>query len=257
MPFDLLDIYSRLPLFALIVCRLGGVVMFLPMIGGLAVPFRIRALLVMGLSAMVAPFVNPPTQPPDIAGVALAMSGEVLIGVLIGLTLRGVFMAVQMGGQIIAQEAGVAYGQAVDPTFGEDQSVFATFYLQLGGIVFLAVGGHRALLAACLDSFETIPLLGDTGVFDAGVTLLTDALTVGAGIAFRVAAPTLITLFLLNIALGFLAKTIPQMNVTILGFSLKSLVGLLLIAVSLPMGIDAFVSGVDDVNGWITDLLVR
>ena len=47
------------------------------------------------------------------------------------------------------------------------------------------------------------------------------------------------------------------MNVTILGFSLKSLVGLLLIAVSLPMGIDAFVSGVDDVNGWITDLLVR
>ncbi len=256
MPLDLLAIYARLPLFALIAARLGGVVMFLPMIGGLAVPFRIRALLVIGLSAIVAPFVPDPITPIDsAAGVALAMSGEVLIGVLVGLTMRGLFMAVQLGGQIIAQEAGLAYGQAVDPTFGEDQSVFATFYLQLAGVVFLAVGGHRALLATCLDSFQTLPVLGATGLFDRGAGLLTDSLTIGANIGLRVAAPTLVTLFLLNIALGFLARTIPQMNVTILGFSLKSLIGLLLMAVSLPLGIDAFVGGVDDVNGWITDLL--
>jgi len=73
-------------------------------------------------------------------------------------------------------------------------------------------------------------------------------------VALRVAAPTLLVLFLANVALAFVSRTMPQLNILAVGFPLKGLLALLLMAVSLPTATDAFLSGLQQVYVWISDL---
>ena len=79
MPLELFALYSRQPVFALVAGRLGGLIMFLPMFGGMAIPARVRAMLVVGLAALVTPLVRVgPDAPTNLIGIALALANEVL-----------------------------------------------------------------------------------------------------------------------------------------------------------------------------------
>lgn len=255
MPYELIANYLKLPVFVMVASRLGAMIMMQPLFGALWVSVRLRALFVMGLAALVTPFVEIHGDLPDTpGGLALAMGAEILLGLLMGLAVRICFLGLQMGGQLVAQESGLAFGQVADPSTGARQSVLSTFYVQLGAVVYLIVGGHRILVAACLDSFRTIPLLGEGGTFLAGAELLVGALAVGVEMAVRVAAPTVLTLFLVNIAMGFVARTVPQINIATVGFSLKGLVAFFVIAISLPSAAAAFTEGLERVTGWLTDL---
>ncbi len=256
MPLELLATYLKLPVFALVVSRLGGLLMFQPIIGGYAIPRNVRVLLVLGLAALATPFVQlsgaAPVKP---ASILLAMGSELLLGVLMGLAVRMCFLGLQIGGQIIAQESGLAFGRVADPTTGAEQSIFSSLYLQLGAVVFLIVGGHRALVTVALDTFDAIPLLDDPATITCGVGLVLDALTLGAEIGLRVAAPVLLTLFLVTAAMGFVSRTIPQFNILTVGFSVKGLVGFLLMAISLPAALEAFTDALETTAGWITELI--
>jgi len=255
MPFELLAQYLKLPVFALVAARLGGLIMFQPVLGAMAIPFNVRALLVLGLAALVTPLVHTPATMPDTPlALALALAAEVLLGALLSLVLVTCFLGLQLGGLLLAQESGLAFGQIVDPTTEEDESVLGVFQLQLGAVVYLVVGGHRALVSACLDTFQSIPLLADHGLAFLGVEMLVKTLTVGGQVAFCVAAPALLALFLVNVALGFVSRTMPQLNVLAVGFSLKGLLAFLIMAVSLPTGINAFVDTVEDVYQWFSEL---
>jgi flagellar biosynthetic protein FliR len=258
MPYELIGHYLRLPVFVMVASRLGAMIMVQPVFGALSVPMRLRALFIFGLAALVTPFVNAELPFPDtLGGLALAMGGEILLGVLMGLAVRICFLGLQMGGLLIAQESGLAFGQIADPSTGDTQSVLSTLYLQLGAVVYLIIGGHRALVAACLDSFQTIPLLGDEGSCLAGADLVVDALTVGGQVAVRVAAPTVVTLFLVSLAMGFVSRTIPQINIATVGFSLKGLVAFFVIAVSLPSAMAAFTDALEHVVGYVTEFTAR
>jgi flagellar biosynthetic protein FliR len=225
----------------------------------LTVPAQLRALFVVGLAALVTPLVDVEapvlTQP---AAIAVAMGGELLLGVLIGLVVRACFTGIQMGGTLIAQESGLAYGSVVDPSgLGEDENVVSIFYVQLAMVTYLIVGGHRALVTAALDTFVTIPLLADTDAVRGSVTLLCDALRVGFDLAVRVAAPAMLTMFLVNVVLGFLSRTVPQLNVTLMGFSFKTLLAFLVMAAALPAGLAAFTTTLDEVVSWLPPLWTR
>jgi flagellar biosynthetic protein FliR len=258
MPLELIAPYLKLPVFLLVASRLGGLVMFQPILGGYAVPTHIRLLLVIGLAALVTPFVAltsaAPTQP---ATIALAMGGEMLLGVLMGLAVRMCFLGLQVGGQVIAQESGLAFGQIADPSTGDEESIISTLYLQLGAVVFLIVGGHRALIAIALDTFRTIPLLGDSGTIMPGTELLLDTLALSGEIAVRVAAPVIVTLFLVNAAMGFVSRTVPQFNILTIGFSLKGLVAFVLMAIALPAALEAFTDALEMTVDWVAAVVER
>jgi len=255
MPYELIGHYLKLPVFVMVASRLGAMIMMQPVFGALSVSMKLRALFAMGLAALVTPFVDVQHDLPDTpGGLALAMGAEILLGLLMGLAVRICFLGLQMGGQLVAQESGLAFGQIADPSTGDQQSVLSTFYLQLGAVVYLILGGHRMLVAACLDNFRTIPLLGEGGTFLAGAELLVGALAVGVEMAVRVAAPTVLTLFLVNIAMGFVSRTVPQINIATVGFSLKGLVAFFVIAISLPSAAAAFTDALERVTGWLMDL---
>lgn len=256
MPFELLATYLKLPVLALVAARLGGLLMFQPVLGSLAIPMNLRVLLVLGLAVLMTPVVSMPADAPDTAlGVLLAMAAELLLGAVLGLAGVLCFLGLQWGGLMIAMESGLAFGRVVDPTTQEEENVLGVFYLQLAVVLYLIVGGHRALMGACLDTFETIPLLGDPGLALLGPDLLLRALTLSGQIAFRVAAPALLALFLVNLALGFIGRTMPQLNILAVGFSLKAMVAFFIIAISLPSAAEAFIGTTERVYAWLNELI--
>lgn len=255
MPFDLFDTYLRLPVFMLVAARIAGLLMFQPLVGGIAVPWQVRALLIIGLAALVAPVVHLAAGAPADPGViAFALMTEIGLGAAMGVALRMVFVGMQIGGQLIAQESGVAFAQIADPNSGVEGDMINIFYGQLAGIVFLIIGGHRVLVGGVLDSFKSLPLL--TPVLDpaAALTLLTDAIGSGCELGLKLAAPILVTMLMVNVALGFIGRTVPQLNVATVGFSIKGIAAFGLMAVALPTGFDAFTSTLEEVMAWVAAL---
>lgn len=255
MPTELIATYLNLPQFALIVSRIAGVIVAMPLIGGMAVPGNVRVLLILVLAWLVAPLVPPPSVPPtSLGGFLTGMLGEALLGALIGVILAIAFVGLQLGATLIAQESGLAFGQIVDPTTSEEETVLGAFYLQLATVVFLIVGGHRALIGATLDTFQSIPLMQAEHALLGDVDVLLDALQASMDVAVRVAAPTVLTLFLANVALGFLSRTLPQLNVLNVGFVLKGVISFAVMTVSLPVAMEAFLSGLEHIVDWFAAL---
>lgn len=252
MPTELIATYLNLPQFALIVSRIAGVIVAMPLFGGMAVPANVRVLLIIALSGLVAPLIPTLAAAPDTLGALISgMIGEALLGALIGVVLAMAFVGLQIGAMLIAQESGLAYGQVVDPTTSEEETVLGTFFLQLATVIFLIIGGHRALIGATLDTFERIPLLRAEAALTGDVDVLLDALAASMDVTVRVAAPTVLALFLSNVALGFLSRTLPQLNVLNVGFALKGVVAFAVMTVSLPTAMEAFVNGLEQIVSWL------
>jgi flagellar biosynthetic protein FliR len=256
MPYELLSWDLKLPLFALVLARLAGMIAWQPVLSALAVPAHLRAIMILALAAMVTPLIqSPPAVPDTAAGLSLAMAGEAALGVLMGLAIAACLAGAQLGGLLIAQESGLAIGQIADPSSGEEESLLSSFYGQTALVVYMVVGGHRALLTACLDTFDCLPLLSDGGAMRLGADLLVKALTVASVTAIRIAAPAVLTLFLVNLAMGFIARTVPQLNVVTVGFSIKALVGFAVMAVALPSAMSAFVNALNISLEWLHELI--
>jgi flagellar biosynthetic protein FliR len=256
MPVEALAQYLRLPVFALVVSRLGGLLMFQPVFSALSVPIHLRVMLVLALGALMTPLVSLPAAAPDRPlEMAFALGAELLLGLLLGVLTALCFVGLQMGGLLIAQESGLAFGQIVDPGSEEEETVVGVFYLQFAIVVFLIIGGHRALLSACLDTFETIPLLACPATRALDADVLCQALTLSGQVAFRVAGPTLLALLLVNVALGFVSRTMPQLNILAVGFSLKGLLVFALMAASLPSAGAAFIDMLEAVFGLVNELI--
>jgi flagellar biosynthetic protein FliR len=252
---DLFGAYLNVPVFAMVASRLAGLIMFQPLLSSMAIPINLRALFVLALAMLVTPFVSiDAATPSEPAAMAMGMAFELSIGLLVGSVLACCFMGLQMAGLLIAQESGLAFGQIADPTTGDEQSVLSSFYLNVGLVAFMILGGHRAVLLSCLHTFDAVPLLGGSQE-SIDATVLVDAVSLGAQVAVRIAAPAVITLFLLNIALGFISRTIPQLNIATVGFSLKGLVGFLIMAVSLPTAMGVFADQLETIVDWIETII--
>lgn len=217
----------------LVLGRIAGLVLAAPMFGHLMVPLRIRAGFAMVLALALASVVPVPVLPRDVVQLAGAMAGETLIGATIGFLAQLIFAGVQLGGQMAGMQIGFGMANIVDPGGQHQTTVVAEWESLFALLVFLALDVHHLLIGALLDSFRVAP---------AGVSLLGSAALHGVVaqaaeifvIGVRVAAPVLIVLLLANGALGVLARTIPQLNVFVVGFPVNVGAGLIVMGASLP-----------------------
>jgi flagellar biosynthetic protein FliR len=118
-------------------------------------------------------------------------------------------------------------------------------YFMLTLVIFLAVGGHHAMLLGLRDSFDAVPLLRlgvDAPLFDT----LTDFLQVSMKLALRLAAPMLVTMLVVDLTLGLVGRIMPQMNVMAMGMSLRSALGLIVVILGLAMTCSALGGGVQE-----------
>jgi len=220
--------------FLLVLARIAGLVGTSPILGHLLVPLRVRAAFAVILAAALAPAVTAPAAAPTtLWGLAGAVAIESALGALLGLVAQFIFAGVQLGGQIAGIEMGFGLDALIDPQTHAHITVVAQWQQLLALLVFLALDVHHVLLRALLASFQTAPpgALAVSAVGLHGAIVLSGELfAIGA----RIAAPVLIALLLTNGALGVLARTIPQLNVFVVGFPVNVGVGLVVMGASLP-----------------------
>lgn len=247
MPWGLLNLFPQLPVFAVVLFRVSGLVMTAPVYGSRLIPVRIRAALAVAAAAMIAPLVR--TAAPaelSLSSVLAAGVSEIAVGAMIGLTLAIFMTGAEVAGTVAGQQAGLALSQVVDPTLGEQTSVLGQVYTVTLTLIFLVAGGHRAAMAALLDSYRVIPLFSFQWE-DSAVMLLVRALTAAFILGVRLAGPVLIALFLTGTAMAFLSRTMPQLNILTVGFTVRTMVVLAVAGLALNGAQETLVRAVWDV----------
>lgn len=158
---------------------------------------------------------------------------EVLFGLALGYAVNLVFICIQMAGQMIDFQIGFSMAATYDPLTNNKVSLFGNMYYWVGMALFFAVNGHYYLTYSLAQSFELVPL-NSLSFYELNVGAIIELFSGGFLIAFQIAVPTIIILLLMDAIMGLLARTVPQLNILMLGLPLKALVGLLSTIVLLP-----------------------
>lgn len=252
MPLPLMDIYLALPAFLLVLFRVSGLLLATPLFSGPMMPLQFRVLLALGISmAVFPPLMADLPREVTLASALTGLLGEVAVGMFMGLAMSLLFAGVEMAGQIVAYQAGLGLGQAFNPMFESSSTAVSQMYLLITMMIFLAVGGHRALIVTLLESFHTVPPLSFE--FHEGIMLLlVDLLTVSFTIVIRVGGPTILAVMLGFLTLGFISRTVPQLNILTIGFPLKLGVALIMMALTMiglePVLIEGLSAGMDAIR---------
>lgn len=220
--------------FLLIFLRVVTLIGMLPVLDTRGVPVLFKGGLALGMSAALLPALN--LAPPPLLGpvpLGLASVGEFLLGALMGLSVRLLFTGVQMAGQLAGFQMGFAVANIFDPVSSAQVSLPAQAYNLFATLIFLTVDGHHRLLMALAESFRRVPPAA--GVWSgAGAGPFAALAGEMFELSIRVSAPVLVALLLTSIALGIVARTVPQMNVYFVAMPISIAVGLLFMALSLP-----------------------
>ncbi len=221
--------------FLLILLRISALLVVLPLFGHRHFPGRARLGLGLALSLVVFPLVVAPLGVPDsFLPYAVMMVREVTMGLLMGFAVLLLFIGVQFAGQLAGLQIGFGIVGVIDPQTNDQVEIIGQFFNILAVLLLLTTNGHHLILQALVHSFEVVPLGGVTlrpEVMQQFVALSAAVFV----IAIKICAPILVSLFLISVALGILARTVPQMNVFIVGFPVQLGAGMAVLMVSLPL----------------------
>jgi flagellar biosynthesis protein FliR len=219
--------------FVLVFFRLAGMMLFAPLFGSSRIPRRVKALLTLMLAMGMCAGVQLPDALPDTTwGLAVGIGGEMIFGLVMGMVVSFVFIASQWAGEIMGQQMGLNMSEVFDPQFGAAGSIVGELYFMLTLVVFLAIKGHHAMLIGVHASFEALPLLS-VGINKPLLDLVTGFFTGCAMLAFQLAGPMIVTMLVVDLALGAISKTMPQLNVMTAGLTIRALVGMVVLIFSL------------------------
>lgn len=213
--------------------RISGLMLFVPFFGHAAVPIRIKAVLVVAITAVLYPVLAgrlqfaAPSQWPWLLG------SEMLIGIAMGIATNLVFEGVQVAGHVMSVQMGYSLVNILDPQTQVDTTVISVFTELLALSMFLALNVHHWILRLLAQSFESVPPGSATfggafvsGVLQAGGSILS--------IGVQIAAPVLTATIVADLLLGLLSKATPQMPLLILGPAIKAMLSTLLLSAALP-----------------------
>lgn len=158
---------------------------------------------------------------------------EFLIGIIIGFIALIYFNLVYLAGTIVDIQMGFGMVNIMDPQTNAQMPLMGGFYNILITLIFLATNGHHEIIRALLRSYEVMPIGFNISVTENVINYLIKIFTETFILAFQLSAPIIIAIFLSNVILGILARTMPQMNIFIVGLPLKIIIGIVVILLSL------------------------
>ena len=215
----------------LLLVRPGMIVMATPFFGALNAPTHVRVGLTMLLAvlmALSAPL--PPSLPAT--GLAVVVLREMAIGLAIALSVRVLIGAAEFAGHFIGYQIGLSLGSLIDPQSGVRNNILALLYANVVVVLCLATNVHHAVLRALADSYVALPL-GIGGIDDSLATSVARILGTIFVLGLRIAAPVVVVLLLVELALGLLARVAPSLNVIVAGAPVRIVAGLLVLSASL------------------------
>jgi flagellar biosynthetic protein FliR len=214
--------------FALLVVRPGAVMMIAPGFAGTHIPMPVK----VGLTALIAigllPSVAVPPALPEVS-LALVVAREVAIGLSLAFVLRALIAGAELAGHLSGQQIGFNYGATIDPQSGVRNNMLATLYGSLATLGFLAINGHHQLLRALAESYAGLPI--GVGHLNASIVpSVNDIFALVFILGVRLAAPIVVVLLLVELAVGLISRSSPALSFMVIGYPIRIIVGLMLLA---------------------------
>ncbi|MBN2467064.1 MAG: flagellar type III secretion system protein FliR [Deltaproteobacteria bacterium] len=226
----------QIQLFALILVRVGAIIVTIPFFDSRNIPMVFKIGLSLAVGILLFPLVA--ADDPGRCGTALpfcmAIISNIGVGVIIGLSVKVFFAGVQLAGQLVGFQMGFSIANVMDTLTSSQASIIAQVYNFIAVLIFFVVNGHHWFLRAIVQSFRSVSLYG----INFGGPLREEMMRLSSDIfviAIKVGAPVMVALLVTSVAFGLLARTVPQMNIFIVAFPLKIVVGILVLGISLPV----------------------
>jgi flagellar biosynthetic protein FliR len=208
--------------------RIGAFYFAMPVIGARTVPARVRLILMLFTTIMIAPVL--PAAPVisllSAEGFMLIIQ-EVIIGLAMGFCLQVVMHVFVLAGQFMAMKMGLGFAAMNDPSSGVSVTILSQFYLLLSTLLFLSSNGHLVVLQLMIDSFSTFPI-GGQGMNTAHFSTIVDMGSWLFSAALLITLPLFTSLMIVNMSFGVMSRSAPQLNVFTVGFPITLIFGFIL-----------------------------
>ena len=234
---DFFDVFQgQVAAFLLVLTRSSGIFFISPFFGSMNVAYRLRAVVAVAVAVLLTPVVMKMyviQAPATILVFAFTVARELFIGWLIGLVGYITLSAINAAGKIMDMQVGFAVVSMMDPTTQQQTGLIGTFLYNLSIIYFLITNGHHVILGALTESFRIIPL--DSAVWSQSLPELMNDFTAGIFMnGMKIALPVTFAILLTNVGMGILARTMPQMNIFVVGIPMHLMIGMGMVAMMLP-----------------------
>ncbi|MCD6380037.1 flagellar biosynthetic protein FliR [bacterium] len=222
--------------FMLILVRVATFVFIVPAFGGNMVSGKFKITTSFVLSFVVYLAVRPEyvqDVPHTMMKLILSGARECVVGILIGLATGIVFYAVMLAGRLIGNQMGIGLASVIAPESGERMSILSQFYFLFALVLFVTVDGHQMLLSGLMESFRFLPA-GEPSI---PVKSMRELLLLSNNvfvIAIQIASSLMVMLLLVSASLGVIARTVPQMNIFVVGLPLRLFVALIGMSIAIP-----------------------
>jgi flagellar biosynthetic protein FliR len=227
---------ERPEMLMLMFIRISAIMFLLPMIGDQGLPAMVKVGISLGVTLLLYPVVPLPVleMSNSLLGFFQVAILEVMVGLALGFATQLIFFGIQMSGQVVGIQMGFGIVNVLDPMTNLQVSIVSRVQYLFGFYLFLIIGGHHYLLMAVGESFRLVPI--GSFAFSGGMAQQFVTMTGKVfSLAIRIGAPAMVALIMTDVALGFIARVAPQMNVFLVGFPLKIATGLIMISLALPM----------------------
>lgn len=226
--------FAQWAAFLLVLLRAAALVATLPFLGSNNVPLMVKAGLSLSLAVLISPrlAMEQAQLPSTMAGFAVLAAGELMIGAILGLLVRLLITAVQIMGELASVQMGFSVANVIDPLGGGQVAVVAQLCYLTSLLVFLTVGGHLAFFQALADSYKVLPPGGISmhhGLYQQMMNMTAQMFL----LAIKIGAPVTGALLFTQVAMGVVAKTVPQVNILVVGFPITISVGLVFLTLSM------------------------
>ncbi len=223
-----LETFEQLEGFFWILVRVSTLFFLLPIFGARNIPSLWKAGLSFVIAIVLTPVVPAPRNlPVTAAEIILCIASEMLMGLILAITIRMFLAASEMAGQFMSFQMGFSMASAIDPQTGAQSNVLTQFIYIFTLLVFFSMDGHHIFIRIMANSFYSVPV----NSISLKPSIANELIKSGTSmfvLGIKIAAPILVALFLSNLCLGIIARTVPQVNILMVGFPVNLSIGFVL-----------------------------
>lgn len=232
IPFDMFQ--NIWTIFLLVLVRITGMFFLSPIFGRRNIPNYFKIGFCFIFSVITANSITMPdlTQYVSLTAYVILIAKELLIGLMMGFISYMLFSSIYIAGQLIDMRIGFGMVSMFDPITNVQIPITADFYVIIATVMMLITDSHHLLIQAIVDSYDILPIgeaIFGGAVIEQTFKLFTSVFELG----FRIAAPITVSILITDLSLGIISKSMPQMNVFMLGMPIKIILGLIIIFITI------------------------
>lgn len=226
--------------FMLLLARLAGIA-FSPVYSTRNLPAMWKAAFALFISflAWQCGTVDIYQVPGSLGQYIIVLIGELLVGLSMAMVAQVFFAAVQLAGEVLDTQMGFGIMNVLDPLNGTQAPLLGNFKYILAILVFLEINGHHYLLRALFDSYKSVPI-GQFSLHEGFIHYLISLFGNLFIIGMKLAFPIMGTLLFTDIILGIMSRTVPQMNIFMIGMPVKVIIGFTVLLAIIPLYVVMF-----------------